>query len=125
MSILVIFFVAENTADADNNGVVDVVISENSKWSISPYLATIHLLYTNAADGVYNNGTMGTWVKEKNIRSARYPGGTVAAYWDWENPCGGMGCWSLDPDFDESQVCSIYLNAYLYYTQFKFIQASI
>ena len=109
MSILVLFFVTENTA-----GVVDVVISENSKWSISPYLATIHLLYTNAADGVYNNGTMGTWVKEKNVRSARYPGGTVAAYWDWENPCGGMGCWSLDPDFDESQVCSIYLNAYLY-----------
>ena len=99
-------FVTENTAD-DDDEVVDVVISKDAKWTISPYLATIHLLYTNAADGVYNNGTMGNWVKEKNVRSARYPGGTVAAYWDWENPCGGMGCWSLDPDFDESQVCSI------------------
>ena len=46
---------------------------------------------------------MTNWVKENNIRSGRYPGGATAAYWDWENPCGAMGCWSLDPNFKESQ----------------------
>ena len=42
-------------------------------------------------------------VKTNNIRAGRYPGGSVAAYWDWENPCGTMGCSTLDPSFEESQ----------------------
>ena len=94
-----LFYGITNAADY----IVHVEIAKDSKWIISPYLATIHMLYTNGADGVYNNGTMATWVKENKVRAGRYPGGTTAAYWDWENPCGKMSCWSLDPEFVESQ----------------------
>ena len=102
---LLLIFGATNVCYSQeiNNDIVQVDIANSSKWIISPYLATIHMLYTNGADGVYNNGTMATWVKENKVRAGRYPGGTTAAYWDWENPCGVMSCWSLDPDFVESQ----------------------
>ena len=59
-------------------------------------------MYTNAADYIYNE-TLVDWYIKNNIASARYPGGTPSAYWDWENPCGKMDCWSTDPDFDESE----------------------
>ena len=52
---------------------------------------------------LYNNRHSFIWYKKNKIASARYPGGTPSAYWDWENPCGKMDCWSLDPDFDESE----------------------
>ena len=48
-------------------------------------------MYNKATDdGVYHNGTMPRWVKDNGVRTARYPGGTIASYWDWENPCGKM-----------------------------------
>ena len=84
------------------NPIVQLEINNSSKWTISPYLASMHMLYTNGADGVYDE-KMIEWVKKNNIISGRFPGGTTASYWDWEHPCGLMGCWALDPKFDESQ----------------------
>ena len=38
------------------------------------------------------------WYKNNHIQSARYPGGTPAAIWNWEWPSGKMDTWFLDPN---------------------------
>ena len=42
--------------------IVTIEIGKEAKWTISPYLASMHMLYTNGADNVYKNGTIADWV---------------------------------------------------------------
>ena len=49
-------------------------------------------------DSVYEDKQMVDWYRNNKIASARYPGGTPAANWNWEWPSGRMGTWSMDPN---------------------------
>ena len=69
------------------------------KWTISPYLASMSLVYAWARDAAgYKNGTIATWATENRLETARYPAG-MASYWNWESPSGEMGNSSLSADW--------------------------
>ena len=82
---------------------VDIHNFPDGIWRISPYLASMSLVYSWAPDQVYggSNSTMSDWSKENGLATARYPAGQ-ASYWNWEDPSGLMGESTLDPDFDDS-----------------------
>ena len=74
--------------------------------TISPYLASMSLVYAWAPDAVYGNATyrnatLRDWALANRLRTARYPAG-MASYWNWEDPSGAMGKSTLDPAFDEA-----------------------
>ena len=74
--------------------------------TISPYLASMSLVYAWAPDVVYGNAsrpnsTMAMWARAHKLRTARYPAGE-ASYWNWEDPSGAMGKSTLDPAFDDA-----------------------
>jgi hypothetical protein len=73
-----------------------MTVAETPAWVISPYLASMSLVYAWAPDAAYSNGTMAQWARSHRINTARYPAG-MAAYWNWEAPSGMMGVSSLDP----------------------------
>lgn len=77
--------------------------ANSSTWMISPYLASMSLVYSWAPDSVYGNkthpnSTMTRWARQRGIATARYPAGQ-ASYWNWEDPSGAMGKSTLDPSF--------------------------
>ena len=70
-------------------------IDGTPRWRISPYLASMSLVYAWAPDSVYGNSsftndTMIQWAKANRISTARYPAG-MASYFNWEDPSGVMG----------------------------------
>eukprot|EP00040_Diaphanoeca_grandis_P031659 m.189837 g.189837 ORF g.189837 m.189837 type:complete len:476 (-) comp32388_c2_seq2:159-1586(-) len=80
---------------------VDVAIQSmdvDGGATISPYLASMSLVYSWAPDAVYANGSIIAWANRTGLKTARYPAGT-ASYWNWENPTGQMGNSSLNPDW--------------------------
>ena len=88
------------SGDVNGDKHVSVTIdASKEKWTISKYLASTHITYSSAADSIYNH-TLVNWYNLNNIRSARYPGGTTAAIWNWEYPCGKMDCYTLDPQWN-------------------------
>merc|ERR1712215_17628 len=95
--ILISVFLSTSTS-------VLVHVNTIPKWTISPLLASTHMLYTNGADAVYGNGSLVDWARHNRVMVGRYPGGSVASYWNWENPCGKMGCSTLDPEFDGNKA---------------------
>ena len=75
--------------------------------AISPYLASMSLVYSWAPDAVYGNAsrpnsTMADWARKHHLATARYPGGE-ASYWNWEDPSGVMGRSTLDPTFTDAE----------------------
>jgi len=78
---------------------VQVEVTMDAKWTISPYLASMSLVYAWAPDAVYKNGSIAEYAKQHRVATARYPAG-MASYWNWENPTGIMGQSSFDPDWD-------------------------
>ena len=82
--------------------VVDIHIASDLSWTISPYLASMSLVYAWAPDRAgYQNGTMASWATEHRINTARYPAG-MAAYWNWEEPSGYMGVSSLNANWTKT-----------------------
>jgi len=86
---------------------VSVQIDATQPRSISPYLASLSLVYVWAADAMYgvnesigSNDTWSEWACTNNVGTMRYPGGT-ASYHNWEDPSGLMGETTHDPSFDE------------------------
>ena len=74
--------------------------------TISPYLASMSLVYSWAPDAVYGNAsrpnsTMVDWARLHRLHTARYPAGE-ASYWNWEDPSGAMGKSTLDPAFNDA-----------------------
>ena len=72
---------------------------------ISPYLATLSLVYSWAPDAAYANGSIAKWARKRGITTARYPAGENS-YWNWENPSGQMGESTLDPKWNGTVVPS-------------------
>jgi hypothetical protein len=70
--------------------VVVHIDAKDEMWQISPYLATMSLVYSWAPDAIYKNGSMANWAKQNKLATARYPAGE-ASYYNWENPSGLMG----------------------------------
>ena len=69
------------SGEINGDKIVTVSIdASKEKWTISKYLASTHITYTNAADSIYND-TLVNWYNKNNIRSTRYPGG---------DPCGDL-----------------------------------
>lgn len=86
---------------------MSVQIDATQPRSISPYLASLSLVYVWAADAMYgvnesigSNDTWSEWACTNNVGTMRYPGGT-ASYHNWEDPSGLMGETTHDPSFDE------------------------
>ena len=87
--------------------VVTVSIGGGPDRAISPYLASMSLVYSWAPDAVYGNAsrpnsTMADWARKHRLATARYPGGE-ASYWNWEDPSGVMGRSTLDPAFTDAE----------------------
>jgi hypothetical protein len=79
---------------------VEVTVSaDNEKWLISDRLVGMHHLYTEDVDSVYD-GSIAAWASQVGIGTARYPGGSVVKYWDWENPTGVLTGDAWDPAWD-------------------------
>ena len=95
--LLLGYLLCSGEVNGDKSVTVSIDASKE-KWTISKYLATTHITYSSAADSIYND-TLVDWYNKNNIRSARYPGGTPAAIWNWEYPCGKMDCYTLDPRY--------------------------
>lgn len=91
---------------------VTCTIGAASTRTISPYLASMSLVYTWAPDAVYGNAsrpnaTMTDWARANRLTTARYPAGE-ASYWNWEDPSGVMGRSTLDPSFNDSERAPAY-----------------
>ncbi len=78
------------------------VTADNEKWVISDRLVGMHHLYTEDVDSVYN-GSIAAWASQVGIGTARYPGGSVVKYWNWENPTGILAGDAWDPDWNQAK----------------------
>jgi len=79
---------------------VEVTVNaDNEKWLISDRLIGMHHLYTEDVDSVYD-GSIAAWASQVGISTARYPGGSIVKYWDWENPTGVATGDTWDPIWD-------------------------
>ena len=86
-------------APAPRPSVVELMVNGTAAWTISPYLASMSLVYEWAPDYLYNtsiNGSVTRWAKKHRINIARYPAGQ-SSFWNWEHPSGYMGISSFDP----------------------------
>ena len=81
-------------------------MSSVSSRVVSPYLASMSIVYAWAPDRAYANGTIGAWAKEHKLNTARYPAG-MAAYWNWEVPSGYMGVASLGGNWSKAQQAPV------------------
>ena len=91
---------------------VSAILHGTALWSISPYLASMSLVYSWAPDAVYGNSTyknstMADWALAHGLSTARYPAGE-ASYWNWEDPSGVMGRSTLDPSFTPADRAPAY-----------------
>ena len=77
---------------------VGITVTNDAAFHISPYLASMSLVYAWAPDVAYSNGTMAAWASAHGIATARYPAG-MASYWNWQDPSGIMGKSTFDPSF--------------------------
>ena len=50
----------------------------SAAWVISPYLASMSLVYAWAPDAAYKNGTMAAWARRHRLHTARFPAGMAA-----------------------------------------------
>ncbi len=82
--------------------VVTLTVAAQSSWTVSPYLASMSLVYAWAPDAAYKNGTMAEWARQHRLNTARYPAGQ-ASYWNWEEPSGYMGVTSLSANWSKDQ----------------------
>ena len=65
-------------------------LNGTASWTISPYLASMSLVYQWAPDYLYNtsiNGSITKWAKQHRLNIARYPAGQNSL-WNWEKPSG-------------------------------------
>jgi hypothetical protein len=63
--------------------VVNLSVASRPSWTVSPWLATMSLVYCWAPDAAgYKNGTMARWANTHRFNTARFPAGT-ASYWNW------------------------------------------
>ena len=79
--------------------VVELLVNSTAAWTVSPYLASMSLVYEWAPDYHYDiklNGSITKWAKKHQLKIARYPAGQ-ASQWNWESPSGYMGISSFDP----------------------------
>ena len=85
---------------APRPGVVELLVNGTARdRPISPFLASMSVVYQWAPDYLYNtslNGSITRWAKEHRINIARYPAGQ-ASLWNWEAPSGWMGMSSFNP----------------------------
>lgn len=97
LAALLLLAVATSVRRVDaGEGALTFVIGAPSGNTVSPYLASMSIVYCWARDAMYSNGTMAAWARRNGLHTARYPAGT-ASYWNWENPSGIMGHSTLDP----------------------------
>eukprot|EP01048_Picozoa_sp_COSAG05_P021490 COSAG05_NODE_3970_length_1744_cov_4.354407_1_plen_495_part_10 len=87
---------------APRPALVSIVVSNEPSWTVSPYLASMSLVYAWAPDAAYKNGTMAKWAAQHRLNTARFPAG-MASYWNWEEPSGLMGKSSLSAHWTKQQ----------------------
>ena len=87
---------------------IGLYVDASQPRAISPYLATMSIVYAWAPDAMYGvnasvgaNDTMAAWARSNNVAAVRYPGGQ-ASYCNWEDPSGIMGQTTRDPTFDQT-----------------------
>ena len=56
--------------------------------TIGKYLTGLHFVYSEEKDAYYADDSFARWARQAGVAIARYPGGTVVKYWDWQNPTG-------------------------------------
>ena len=70
-----------------------------SEFTVSEYLTGLHFVYCYEDDAIYADGEFADWARRAGIGAARFPGGTVVKYWDWEHPSGVMEGDPWDPAY--------------------------
>lgn len=83
------------------------VDAEKSQFTVSDKVVGIHFVYSSEKDEIHADGSFANWAKDAGIGYARYPGGTVVKYWNWEKPTGVLELdnWAGDcdaSDWDQS-----------------------
>lgn len=78
-----------NTGRNNHQGTyqVDIDTSKN-QFTVSPKIVGMHFVYSGDKDEIYKDGKYAKWAASNNISYARYPGGSVVKYWNWEKPNG-------------------------------------
>lgn len=100
----VIVLAVSDTLSAETTPTVEVRISTDEiKWQISKYLLGMHFVYAHEKDSIYADGRIARWAKRVNVGVARFPGGTVVKYWNWDNSTGVFAGDRHDPKYDPSQ----------------------
>ncbi len=60
------------------------------------YLTGVHFVYSYEKDAYYEDDSFAQWARKAGVTVARFPGGTVVKYWDWQNPTGYLASDSWD-----------------------------
>ena len=89
-------------AQSKNNPVAITVDAVQVRWQISRYLLGMHFVYPQERDAIYADGRIADWARKQNIAIARFPGGTVVDYWDWEHPTGIHRGDRWEPGYDST-----------------------
>ena len=74
------------------------------RFTVSNDLVGVHFVYSIEDDAIYDGDWFAQWAGEAGIAAARYPGGTVVKYWDWQQPTGVFTGDRWDPEFDPAET---------------------
>jgi len=69
--------------------------------TIGEYLTGVHFVYSDEKDKTYADDSFAKWARQAGVSVARFPGGTVVKYWDWQNPTGYIKVDSWDDPASE------------------------
>jgi len=97
---------------------ISVRLDEES-GTIGKYLTGVHFVYSDESDAVYDDDSFAKWARNAGVTVARFPGGTVVKYWDWQNPTGYMKVdpWD-DPDAESAPPADwMSIDEYLHFVQ--------
>lgn len=61
---------------------------DDEQGRIGKFLTGVHFVYSDEKDVIYEDDSFAHWAKRAGITTARFPGGTVIKFWDWQNPTG-------------------------------------
>lgn len=73
---------------------------DRALFTVSKHLTGLHFVYSYDDDAVYADGKIADWARRAGIGAARFPGGTIVKFWDWEHPTGVMTNDAWDPAYD-------------------------
>ena len=76
----------------------------DAQFRVSDRLVGLHFVYTKERDDVYADGALARWAKESGITTARFPGGSIVKYWNWQEPTGVFDGDNWDPSWSEADT---------------------